>query len=123
MIVAEEVTMDTLLEQFRNEAESRTTVRYAKELRDIAVQYARQQKQMGRGLTPVAKELGVTVVSLRAWMTEADSSFLPVEVCAGSERVDNGTQGGAGLHLVSPCGYRVEGLSVESAYQLLRLLG
>lgn len=115
--------MDTLLEQFRNEAEGRATVRYAKELRDVAVQYARQQKQMGRGLTRVAKELGVTVVSLRAWMTEADSSFLPVELCAGSGRVDSETQAHGAVRLVSPCGYRVEGLSVESAYQLLRLLG
>jgi transposase-like protein len=89
--------------------------RYPVELRREAVALARLQP--GQALSRVAQGLGVDPRSLRGWMaTEEVSRFRPVEVEPSRESLREG------LVLVTPRGYRIEGLSVEQLSDLLREL-
>lgn len=115
--------MDSLLERFHDEADKRKSSRYSEQLRSIAVQYARHQMSTGKKLTGIAKELGISFVTLKDWMSKTEASFLPVQVCSDPKIGGNHSHNAQGpITLVSPSGYRLDGLDIESAYQLLSLL-
>ena len=127
------------LEQFRQEAQRLKAGRrsgslpFPEALRAFAVRYAERTVAAGGTVTDAAQKLGVSGPTLYEWRkgrpaghrrskpTEKGAALVPVRV---SERPAAAT--GAGLQqvaLVSPSGWRVEGLSVESAAQLLGRLG
>ncbi len=67
-------------------------------------------------LAAVASDLGVSVMSLTKWLRDARPapSFLPVRIAETASPT---------LSLVTPSGYRVEGLTPEGIVALLRILG
>lgn len=90
--------------------------RYSAEEREAMVQKARAMRASGMSLAAVASELGVSVMSLTKWLRDARPapSFLPVRIAEAPS---------PSLSLVTPSGYRVEGLTPEGIVALLRILG
>ncbi|AKF87012.1 hypothetical protein MFUL124B02_36365 [Myxococcus fulvus 124B02] len=123
------------LEQFRQEAQRLKAGRrsgslpFPEALRAFAVRYAEHAVGAGGTVTDAAKKLGISGPTLYEWRkgrprlkpVEKSAALVPVRVSARPA-----TAVGAGVQqvaLVSPGGWRVEGLSVESAAQLLGTLG
>ena len=91
--------------------------RYPAELRAAAATFARSLVAAGGSIGQVAQDLGVPPVTLRRWMlATATAGFRPVEVeISGRPAVGSAV-------VITPDGYRVEGLDVEGACTLLRSL-
>jgi len=91
--------------------------RYSRQLRLDAVAYWKRKKRGGESLERVASELGVSNWSLARWVRESETVGVlrPVEV---EEAVKTNE-----FSLITPGGYRVEGLSEESVVRLLERLG
>ncbi|WP_229908328.1 transposase, partial [Comamonas sp. JC664] len=98
-------------------------------LRAFAVRYSEHTVAAGGTVTDAAQKLGVSGPTLYEWRKgrprpkpiEKSAALVPVRV---SQRP--AAAAGAAVQqvvLVSPGGWRIEGLSVESAAQLLRALG
>ena len=115
--------MDAKVRKFRKHAgeenRGRTGLgrRYSRELRLDAVAYWKRKKRGGESLEQVASELGVSNWSLARWVRESETAgkLRPVEV---EEAVKTNE-----FSLITPGGYRVEGLSEESVVRLLERLG
>ena len=115
--------MDARVKRFRAEAVQQRLggvgSRYPLDLRHLAVSVARERQ--GEPVSRVAAELGVSVVSLQRWIEQSEpAQFRPVEV-----RAELAGQSGdlTGPILITPHGYRIEGLGIESLAALLRVLG
>ena len=90
--------------------------RYPKALRARAVHWAQARREEGVSWRRVAESLGLRTETIRRWCVtraaqRSPTGLVPVEVIA-SDRVA----------VVSPSGWRVEGLSVEAAARLVRSL-
>jgi hypothetical protein len=82
----------------------------------VALARERSEEPLGR----VAAELGVTAMSLQRWLEQGEPArFRPVEVEPEAVAISQGR----GLVLITPRGYRVEGLEAETLSSLLRVLG
>ena len=90
--------------------------RYPTELKSRVAAYARRRLAEGAKLAPVAVELGLPRLTLARWVATPANAFRPVAV--KSPRF-MGTQL---LALVSPRGFRVEGLDLGEVTTLLRAL-
>jgi hypothetical protein len=132
--------MEKELEQFQQEAQRLKEGRkggalpFPKTLRAFAVRYAEQTVEAGGTVVEAAGKLGVSAPTLYEWRkgrtagstrrkkpTEKRGGLVPVRV---GERPAEAAVAPAGpLSVVAPGGFRVEGLSVEAAAQLLRKLG
>lgn len=113
--------MDARVKRFRTEAArygvGRVGRRYPAEMKAIAVALA--EERGAEPLSRVASELGVSEPSLQRWIEQGEPAlFRPVAV-----ELDSGRVPGCGLVLITPQGYRVEGLEAESLAALLRVLG
>lgn len=111
--------MEARIKEFRRRTEAAGLggpgVRYSSAFRGEAVTIARSLS--GEPLSRVAERLGVHRLSLQRWMArEASSAFQPVEVVAG----DKAPSGG--ITIVTPRGFRVEGLEVGEVARLLQEL-
>ncbi len=84
--------------------------------RDI-IDYARERQRQGLGFHRIARETGVTHETIRSWLRAAPSGRDLVPVAVVPEVVAHDS-----IAVVSPRGYRVEGLDLESAAALLRML-
>ena len=119
--------MDPKARRFRKEASrinrGRKGVcrRYGAELRKLAVTYCSERRQQGASVNEVAGELGINGWSLNRWIRgrEKRAEFVKVEV--ESPTASNSSSADPCV-LVTPEGYRIEGLTVEGAGQLLRVL-
>ena len=133
--------MEKELEQFRQEVErlragrQRGSLPYPEVLRAFAVRYVGHALETGGTFAGAAKALGVSEPTLQAWRKGKpaahrrapsggqEQALVPVRVSepthAGRSAI---TQAGT-LTVVAPGGFRVEGLSLEAAAQLLRKLG
>ena len=115
--------MDAKLRAFRKRAEEENrdrkglARRYSRELRLDAVAYLKRRKSDGATMGRAASELGVSSWSLSRWMreTEGRGEVVPVELTEAEESTE--------LSLVTPQGYRVEGLSEERLVRLVERLG
>ena len=115
--------MDTKLRAFRKQAREENrgrkglARRYSRELRLDAVAYLNRKKRDGASVERIASELGVSNWSLSRWARESErlGVVVPVEVTASEESKE--------LSLVTPGGYRVEGLSEEGLVRLVGRLG
>lgn len=95
-----------------------------REDRERLIPQIRQRLDAGATVKEAARAVGVSAKSWYRWMrmaaAEPESSptaFRPVELTSELAVQTSG------LSLLTPGGYRVEGLSVETAIQLLRALG
>jgi hypothetical protein len=94
--------------------------RVPEELRQEIGRYTRQRSGEGAALGQIAAETGISRESLRRWMSAVRrrprrvAEMVPVTVVREA--------GGDGVVIVTPGGYRVEGLDVEGAAVLLRRL-
>lgn len=76
----------------------------------------------GKNLQAACQMVGISGKSFRKWCADADSTTVlrPVEI-TGITPVA-ATPASAGLALIAPGGFRIEGLSIETATQLLKAL-
>lgn len=92
--------------------------RYPADVREEVVRYARGRREQGRSWAKISDELGLSVESVRRWCVERD------EVGASLARVEVVEAAVVGaVAIVSPSGFRLEGLDVASAVAALRTLG
>ena len=118
--------MEITLEEFQEAANRRTVapgVRpqpYSVAEREFAVQYARREMAAGSSKSAILRTLGISDGALTKWMSPKDAG-----TGRGFRRVrlkkDAGSQ--SGLTILTPDGYRVEGLTPGSAAALLKALG
>jgi len=112
--------MDARVESFRN-AVARSGAggvgrRYPAELRALAVAVAQERRE--EPLARVAADLGVSAVSLQRWLEQGEpAGFRPVEIEPSPAAAP-----AVGLALITPRGYRVEGLEAGVLVSLLRVL-
>jgi len=126
VILEKEESMNQRARRFREQASRENhgrvgvRLRYSTQLRREAVRYCEERKRQGWSLKAVAEELGVHAWSLSRWTRglEGQGELRKVEV-VGREK--NRPSVGL-LTLVSPEGFRVEGLDVEGVRQLLPVL-
>ena len=85
-------------------------------LRDEIVGFAQERRREGASVRKTARELGVSESSLNRWLQKADGRLRPVRVIEKPSSRDS-------LVLITPGGYRLEGLSSMSAAEVLRRLG
>ena len=89
-------------------------------VRQVLVAYAPEQRERGRSWAVIARSLGVSSSGLIRWSRQRVArceGAVPVEV-----RVEEPSDVTA-VTLVSPVGYRIEGLGVSEALAALRELG
>lgn len=99
-----------------NEGRRGTRLRYSEELRAEAVRYLERRRQEGVSAKQAASELGVSGWSLSRWSRASWSKLRRVEV------VETATDATL-LTLVTPRGYRIDGLSEESLVRVVERLG
>jgi hypothetical protein len=130
------VHVEKELEQFRQEAQRLRAGRakgsgpFPEPLRAFAVRYLAQAQEKGETLKSVVERLGVSEPTLQAWRRGQTpgsktvrhepraAALVPVVVHEPKGRAVPAV--GTTLAVVSPRGWRVEGLGVEEAAQLLR---
>lgn len=101
-----------------NRGRSKAGWRYSDELKNLAVEHVRDRRQSGSTWAEVAKELGVSALSLGRWLEEPPRArFHPVEVIPDSEPV----QAVGSLAAVTPGGLRIEGLDWSQVLELARV--
>ena len=131
--------MEKELEQFRQEAQRLKAGRrsgslpFPEALRAFAVRYAEHTVAEGGTVTDAAKRLGVSGPTLYEWRKgraaghrgpkSAGKGAGLVSVRVGGHPAGAEVRGVQPVALVSPSGWRVEGLSLEAAAQLLGHLG
>jgi transposase-like protein len=91
--------------------------RYPEDLQREAVELARSGMLGGKSLGSVASELGVGPATLARWLEGACEGLRPVEVQREAEPGQ-----APPLALVTPSGWRIEGLRREDIAELLRVL-
>jgi hypothetical protein len=91
------------------------------ELRERVVAYARARRSEGASWYRVSLEVGCTSATIQRWGSSRGSEkvcpIVPVEILTEASGVPGL------LALVSPAGYRLEGLELHQAADLLRRLG
>src|SRR6266446_1446861 len=114
----------TLRRQVRALGPRHRGARVPRALRTAIAAYARDERAGGASCGAIAKRLGVCAESIRRWVgtrSARDSragGLVPVHVVAHVVAEAAGTT----LTVWSPTGYRVDGLSVGAAAELLRRL-
>lgn len=85
-------------------------------LREEIIEFSRERRREGCSVKRIAAELGVSESGLSRWLQVGSGRLRPVRV---SEK--DSIQGQ--LVLLTPGGYRLEGLSISGAAEVLRRLG
>jgi hypothetical protein len=111
----------TLLKRELSRGERGRGKRYSTELRGRVAAWAQSRRQIGASWVDIAQELGLGLDTVRRWCVSkkpvaTGRSLLPV-------RVVESPAAPSGLVVVSPNGFRVEGLTLTEAASLLRALG
>ena len=94
--------------------------RVPREVRDEVCSYAVRRRKAGAAWAVIARETGLEVGKLQQWNARARPAAL-VPVLRSVEVVQEPASS-QDLALIAPGGVRVEGLGVQAAAQLLRLL-
>jgi transposase len=116
--------MEDLALEFRRGAQERRAGRcYSEELRQLALEYARQARELGHGRRWIAKRLGLsdgTVISWLRGISEGGSSG-PLRV--HEVKLTESASAESQPVLFMPSGARVEGLSMRELVEILGALG
>ena len=115
--------MDAAVRRFQQDAaahlghRSGTAIRYTPRLRRRAVAIARKRREAGVAVAAVARELGVRPQALRLWLQSPERPRLRRVTIAATPvaAVDHPV-------LITPQGFRVEGLGAAGLVALLRAL-
>ena len=91
----------------------RTRWRYSKKLKRLAIDHYLERCSHRN----IAKELGISLVTLRTWTAHSkpQAAFRPVRIAGSSP-----TAASAALRVVTPSGLQIEGLSFEKVIELSR---
>jgi hypothetical protein len=118
--------VDRDLKAFRQAAEERGLGRrgrrYPEELRELAVKYWRRAERDGTARGAVANELGVAEQTLSRWEARLPTPSTASEIREVVVIEDDEPLFPPTLALVTPSGYRVEGLSLDDVSVLLGAL-
>lgn len=95
-------------------------VRYPQAVRQEAVAFAQEALASGASLPGIAATLGIGEMTLSRWLEPARVGLREVEIL-GAESSARPSAGS--VVLVSPSGFRVEGLELPQVAELLRALG
>jgi hypothetical protein len=93
--------------------------RYPAALRDRISSWARRELERGRSLRTIAGALALHRETLRSWVADAASSsaaLVPVEVVSEHQVARS-------FAVVSPTGFRIEGLTLDDVAALVARLG
>ena len=94
--------------------------RVPREVRDEVCRYAIRRREKGAPWATIARETGLDIRKLQRWNTRAGRiSSVPV---LRPVKVLPAPEAATALTVVAPNGVRVEGLALEQAAELLRLL-
>jgi hypothetical protein len=123
MVVSERRTiMEDLARRFRRGAEHREGLRYAEDLRQLAVEYAMMASARGESRREIAGTLGLSEATLHRWQQRTTTvGSITQNALREVVLVEQGLPGGPVL--VMPSGARVEGLSVGDLVAVLEALG
>jgi len=94
--------------------------RYSRALREAVMAAAAVAREAGWSWTRLGEELGISHETLRRWWYDEARASGPTLVAVDIE--DGGETVGGRLSVVTPMGYRVEGLGVDEAAKLLQTL-
>ncbi|MFE8598192.1 transposase [Archangium violaceum] len=129
--------MEKELEQFRQEVERQRAGRrggsgpFPEALRAFAVRYVAYALEKGDTVKAVVERLGVSEPTLQAWRRgqtpgskarRGEQRAAPLVPVVVHPRKEEGLRAATTFAVVSPQGWRVEGLGLEEAAQLLRRL-
>ena len=129
--------MEKELEQFRQEVERLRAGRrggsgpFPEPLRAFAVRYLAYALEKGDTVKAVVERLGVSEPTLQAWRRgqtpgskarRSEPKAAPLVPVVVHPRKEDAPRAAATFAVVSPQGFRVEGLGLEEAAQLLRRL-
>jgi hypothetical protein len=92
---------------------------YPPEIREEAIGCAQAAVAQGGNLREVSEALGVSHATLCRWMRKRENALRKVEIVQSEPARREGSRG---LVLVTPQGYRVEGLCVADVASLLEAL-
>ena len=118
--------MEITLEKFqaasreRRVAPGRRPQPYSDEQRKFVVAYAKRAIEAGTSKKEILTTLGISDGTLSKWMDPEESS-MPRRFRRVQLKKETDEKGK--LTLVTPSGYRIEGLSLDSAVALLSALG
>lgn len=118
-------TYEERISELKIEADERESLRYSETFRAKAVELVGRLKVDGWTQRRISQELEISWQTLGRWCRQAESdgteagseSFRPVEIVADSSGSADG------IALVSPSGWRIEGLTVAEAVEAARRLG
>ena len=125
--------MDEEMEQMRAEIADAVQVArggghwYGKRLQERVIGYAQRVREQGESYERIAQRIGIPLTTLYVWLRGPKE--LPAVKAGEFRPVTVDEQGAAcdgvnarGVALVTPAGYRIEGLGIEDLKQLLREL-
>lgn len=92
-------------------------VRYPDAVRDAVVALARTRIGHGQSVAQVAQAVGISMPTLGAWLVRPRPGLRPVAVVSAPA-----PERRAGIVLVTPQGFRVEGLDDDALVAVLRAL-
>lgn len=96
-------------------------VRYPEDLRVLAVSFWRRASEEGRSQRHVAATLGIRVGTLSRWISSGAETSAPASM--PEVRVSGPVSAAGSGVVITPRGYRVEGLSITDLALLLPVLG
>lgn len=88
------------------------------ELRDLIGRFTRQQRADGQTWRQIAKQLPVSSTTAHRWMLQTEPAALVPVVVTGEPKPEIGASPGP-LVITSPTGFRLSGITIEQAAQLL----
>jgi hypothetical protein len=113
-------------EQFReaaaieNRGRSKAGWRYSSELKSLAIEHCRAERQAGCSWADLSAQLGVSALTLSRWLDAAPAAgFRPVAVIEDEEPPQVAEDGR--LIVTTPGGLRIEGLSWPQALEMARV--
>lgn len=108
--------IEELREEIAQSRNGQSRWRCPTDLREEVVSYSKIRRSAGESVVQIARKIGMSASGLNRWLQKAGGTLRPVRVTDTLASQDQ-------LVLVTPTGYRLEGLSVTCAADLLRRLG
>ena len=103
-----------------NRGRSKAGWRYSSELKSLAIEHCRAERQAGCSWADLSAQLGVSSVTLSRWLDAAPPmGFRPVAVIEDPE--PQSVSESTGLTVTMPGGLRIEGLSWPQALEMARV--